>query len=142
MSGFGLMGKVCKFLDWKYREREIDVSGKAKTFRALSASIAALTVMVSIAASSGTTMAQSSTPAATMSGPIATAQPGQNVSFVLLPKQVGNPVFAQADSGAQEAAAELKSTGKYQFVGPSSADVQQQIPFIQSATTQGANVIA
>src|SRR5262249_38127080 len=30
----------------------------------------------------------------------------------------------------------------YQFVGPDKADVQQQIEFIQSATTQGVNVIA
>ena len=111
-------------------------------FRTLSASVAALTMMVSIAASSGATLAQSATPAATMSGPIATAQPGQNVSFMLLPKNLGNPVFAQADSGAQEAAAELKSSGKYQFVGPAQPDVQGQIQFITSATTQGVNVIA
>lgn len=102
----------------------------------------ALTVMVSIAATSGTTFAQSATPAATMSGPVVTAQPGQNVSFMLLPKFVGNPVFAQADAGAQEAAAELKSSGKYQFVGPDKADVQPQIQYIKSATTQGVNVIA
>ena len=107
----------------------------------LSVSIAALTVAASIAASSGATLAQSATPAATMSGPIATAQPGQNVSFMLLPKNVGNPVFAEADSGAQEAAAELKSSGKYQFVGPAAPDVQGQITFIKSATTQGVNVI-
>ena len=71
-----------------------------------------------------------------------TAQPGQNVSFTLLPKNVGNPVFAEADSGAREAAAELKSTGKYTFVGPDKADVQQQIEVIKGQTTQGVNVIA
>jgi len=91
------------------------------------------------------TLAAQSTPAATMaatmSGPVATVQPGQAVSFTLIPKFVGIAVFAEADSGAQEAAAELKSSGKYQFVGPDKADVQAQIGFIQSATTQGVNVI-
>jgi rhamnose transport system substrate-binding protein len=102
---------------------------------------AMIAVLALIAASAGspqgTTLAQ-----ATQAGPVVTAQPGQNISFTLLPKAVGNPVFAQADSGAQEAAAELKSTGKYQFVGPDKADVQQQIEFIKSQTTQGVNVIA
>jgi rhamnose transport system substrate-binding protein len=72
----------------------------------------------------------------------ATAQPGQNVSFTLLPKNLGNPVFVEADSGAREAAAELKSTGKYLFVGPDKADVQQQIEFIKAQVTQGVNVLA
>jgi rhamnose transport system substrate-binding protein len=74
--------------------------------------------------------------------PAVTVKPGQTVNFTLLPKAVGNPVFKEADSGAQEAAAELKAGGKYQFVGPDKADVQQQIEFIKSATTQGVNVIA
>jgi len=84
------------------------------------------------------TYAQNATPAADA----VTVKPGQNVNFTLLPKNVGNPVFKEADSGAQEAAAELKSAGKYQFVGPDKADVQQQIEFIKSATTQGVNVVA
>jgi rhamnose transport system substrate-binding protein len=114
---------------------------KNKTLMTVSA--AALLAIVGFTAGNpqGTRAAQS-TMAATMSGPVVTAQPGQNVSFTLLPKFVGNPVFAQADQGAQEAAAELKSSGKYQFVGPDSADVQQQIDFIKSQTTQGTNVIA
>ncbi len=86
--------------------------------------------------------AQSATAAATAAGPVATAKPGQNISFTLLPKAIGNPVFNDTDKGAQEAAAELKSGGKYQYVGPDKADIQQQIEFIKSLTTQGVNVIA
>ncbi len=113
-----------------------------KNAKLMTALLAVLTMMMAAASTVTGTRAQSATPAATMSGPVATAKPGQKVDFTLLPKAVGNPVFAQADSGAQEAAAELKSTGKYQFVGPDKADVQQQIEFIKSLTTQKVNVIA
>jgi len=110
--------------------------------KALAVSFAALAMALTALGGASGSLAQSATPAATMAGPIVTAAPGQAVSFTLLPKFVGNPVFAEADSGAQEAAAELKSTGKYQFVGPASADVQGQIDLIKAATTQGQNVIA
>jgi len=104
-------------------------------------------MLIATANGAQNTLAQSGTAAATMAatmamGPAVTAKPGQNVSFTLLPKNVGNPVFAEADSGAQEAAKELGSTGKYQFVGPDKADVQSQIEFIKSQTTQNVNVIA
>ncbi len=111
---------------------------------------ATLLVGLALITAANGTLAQSTpapTMAATMAGtmassPAVTAKPGQNVSFTLLPKNVGNPVFAEADSGAQEAAKELGSTGKYQFVGPDKADVQSQIEFIKSQTTQNVNVIA
>lgn len=101
-----------------------------------------LVLAIASVASPTASYAQNATPAATAAGPVVTAQPGQNVSFGLLPKFVGNPVFEEANQGAQEAMAELKSGGKYQFVGPDKADVQQQIEFIKSLTTQGMNVIA
>jgi rhamnose transport system substrate-binding protein len=111
-----------------------------KLFTLISA-VVVVVVLASLSVGSGPSVSAQS--AATPSGPVATAQPGQNISFTMLPKQVGNPVFAEADSGAQEAAAELKSTGKYQFVGPDkAADVQGQIEFIKSAVTQNTNVIA
>jgi len=113
----------------------------AKTIRFAAAGLVMVAlVALSISSPSGT-LAQSGTPAATMSGPIATAKPGQKVSFALLPKQLGNAVFDEASDGAQEAAKELGSTGTYQMVAPPSADVQGQIEFIKSQTTQGVNVI-
>src|SRR5689334_10412381 len=99
-------------------------------------------LVLAIASVASPTASNAQGAAATPAGPVATAQPGQNVSFGLLPKFVGNPVFEEANQGAQEAMAELKSSGKYQFVGPDKADVQQQIEFIKSLTTQGMNVIA
>ena len=47
-----------------------------------------------------------------------TAAPGQEVNAVLLPKFLGILPFDQANRGAQEAAAELGSTGKLEFIGP------------------------
>ena len=112
-----------------------------KTIKLSAALLAALTLVTAGAGATGT-LAQSATAAATMAaGPVVTAQPGQAVSFLLMPKFVGASVFAEADSGAQEAAAELKSTGKYQYNGPDKADVQGQITLIKSAVTQGVNVI-
>src|SRR5258708_4713145 len=113
-----------------------------KLLMLVSTSAALIALFAMSVASTSASVGQSATAAATASGPVVTAQPGQSVNFGLLPKQVGNPVFAEADQGAQEAAKELKSTGKYQFVGPASADVQGQIEFIKSLTTQGMNVIA
>ena len=114
------------------------VNGTAAQSATMSATMAGT---MSMAATMSGTMSMSGTMASTMSGPVATVKPGQNVSFTLIPKFVGIQVFTDADSGAQEAATELKSAGKYQYVGPASADVQAQIGFIQSATTQGVNVI-
>jgi rhamnose transport system substrate-binding protein len=112
-----------------------------KTIKLSAAMLAALTIVTAGATATGT-LAQSATMAATMAaGPIATAKPGQAVNFLMLPKNVGNPVFALADQGAQEAAAELKSTGKYQFNGPDKPDVQGQISLITSGVTQGVNAI-
>jgi rhamnose transport system substrate-binding protein len=47
-----------------------------------------------------------------------TAEPGQEVNMILLPKFLGIAVFDQANQGAQEAAAELENPGTLEFVGP------------------------
>jgi rhamnose transport system substrate-binding protein len=57
----------------------------------------------------------------------------------MLPKQINNPYFDVAFKGAQSAACDLG--GALTEVGPSSADATLQIPFIQTATTQGAKAI-
>ena len=113
---------------------------KKNTMMMVSA-VALLAIVAFTAGNTQGTQAAQATMAATAAGPVVTAQPGQNISFTLLPKNVGNPVFAQSYAGAQEAAAELKSTGKTLFVGPDQPDIQQQIQFIQSQTTQGVNVL-
>ena len=71
-----------------------------------------------------------------------TAQPGQAVNAVLLPKFLGILPFDQANRGAQEAAAELGSTGKLEFLGPTAENsVAGQIEIMTNATTQMVNVV-
>jgi rhamnose transport system substrate-binding protein len=57
----------------------------------------------------------------------------------MIPKQVNNPYFDVAFKGAQQAATDLG--GAVSQVGPTAADATQQIPFIQTATTQKASAI-
>jgi rhamnose transport system substrate-binding protein len=61
------------------------------------------------------------------------------VTVVMIPKQVNNPYFDVAFKGAQQAATDLG--GAVSQVGPTAADATQQIPFIQTATTQKASAI-
>ncbi|HEY7125298.1 MAG TPA: rhamnose ABC transporter substrate-binding protein [Ktedonobacterales bacterium] len=60
-----------------------------------------------------------------------------NIAF--LPKAVNNPYFDSAAAGAQKAAAELK--GQFKQVGPSDAVASEQVPYIQTLTTQGVSAI-
>jgi rhamnose transport system substrate-binding protein len=79
--------------------------------------------------------------AAPASGP-ATATPGQAVKMMLLPKFLGILPFDQANTGAQEAAAELKNPEALAFVGPTAENsVQGQIEFMTNAPTQGNKVV-
>jgi len=58
---------------------------------------------------------------------------------VIIPKQINNAYFDVAFKGAQTAAADLGGTVTQ--VGPSAADATQQVPFIQTATTQKVSAI-
>jgi rhamnose transport system substrate-binding protein len=70
----------------------------------------------------------------------ASAAAGGSLSAVtMIPKQVNNPYFDVAFKGAQAAATDLGGTVTQ--VGPSTADATQQVPFIQTATTQKASAI-
>ena len=89
------------------------------------------------AAASPTVAAASPTPA----GP-AKATPGQAVKMMLLPKFLGILPFAQANTGAQGAATELKNPTAFAFVGPTADNsVQGQIEFMTNASTQGYKVV-
>ena len=71
-----------------------------------------------------------------------TATPGQEVDAVLLPKFLGILPFDQANRGAQEAAAELGSTGKLEFIGPTPENsAAGQIEMLTTATTQKQHVV-
>lgn len=72
----------------------------------------------------------------------AQATPGQAVKMMLLPKFLGILPFDQANTGAEEAAAELKNPEKLAFVGPTAENsVQGQIEFMTNAPTQGNKVV-
>jgi rhamnose transport system substrate-binding protein len=62
------------------------------------------------------------------------------MTFVLVPKNLGNPYFDTANKGAQEAAGELGVTVLYQ--GPSTADATQQVQLINSLIAQNVNGLA
>ncbi len=87
-------------------------------------------------------------PAATTepAAPAATEPPASepaaaaDMTFVLVPKNLGNPYFDTANNGAQEAAGELGVTVLYQ--GPASADATQQIQLINSLIAQNVSGLA
>jgi rhamnose transport system substrate-binding protein len=63
--------------------------------------------------------------------------PTLNIAF--LPKAVNNPYFDTAAAGGQKAAKELN--GQFKQVGPSDANAAEQVPYIQTLTTQGVSAI-
>jgi rhamnose transport system substrate-binding protein len=73
--------------------------------------------------------------------PAATEPPAPAaLTFVLVPKNLGNPYFDTANNGAQEAAGELGVTVLYQ--GSAAADATQQIQLINSLIAQNVNGLA
>lgn len=61
-------------------------------------------------------------------------------TYVLVPKNLGNPYFDTANKGAQEAAGELGATVNYQ--GPATADATQQIQLLNSLIAQNVSGLA
>src|ERR671919_3266931 len=62
---------------------------------------------------------------------------GANVAF--LPKEIDNPYFDVAAAGGESAASELG--GEFKQVGPSQARAPEQVPFINTLTSQGVDAI-
>jgi rhamnose transport system substrate-binding protein len=72
----------------------------------------------------------------------ATAEPGQAVNMVLLPKFLGILPFDQANRGAEEAHAELGNTGELLYTGPTPENsVAGQIEIMTTAASQGQAVV-
>ena len=89
----------------------------------------------STTASTGTeSMAPSST--AESMAPSAAAA---DLNIVFIPKAVNNPYFDAAADGAKKAAGELG--GQFTQIGSQNAVPDEQIPYIQDATTQGYSAI-
>lgn len=64
---------------------------------------------------------------------------GGDLNIVFIPKAVNNPYFDAAAEGAQRAANELG--GQFTQIGPQNATPDEQVPYIQDATTQGYSAI-
>lgn len=65
---------------------------------------------------------------------------GAGNTYVLVPKNLGNPYFDTANTGAQEAAEELGVTVNYQ--GSATADATEQIQLLNSLIAQEVNGLA
>jgi rhamnose transport system substrate-binding protein len=77
--------------------------------------------------------------ASAAAGGAVTAEPGQSVKMLLLPKFTGVAVFDQANEGAQEAHTELQNPAALDYTGPDQASSAQggQVEFVTNAPTQG-----
>lgn len=90
-----------------------------------------LLMMIALLAACGSAPAATPT---TAPAPDAPAAPSGPVTYVLVPKNLGNPYFDTANRGAQEAAGELGVTVTYQ--GSTTADATEQIQLLNSLIAQ------
>jgi len=81
----------------------------------------------------------SAAPASVAPASSAPASAAAAMNVTVIPKQLNNPYFDVAFKGVQKAATDLGGTATQ--VGPPTADATLQVPFIQTATTQGASAI-
>ena len=111
----------------------------AMTRRLLSGAMCAGLLVANMGAAA---LAQTPVAGIPVSGEAATAEPGQDVKMMLLPKFLGILPFDQANQGAQEAAAELQNPTPFDFVGPTAENsVAGQIEFMTNAPTGGYDVV-
>ena len=124
--------------------------GETPTATAVPAAAPAATNTTAAAAPAATDTTAAAAPAATdttaPAAPAATnttaAAPaaGGGGTYVLVPKNLGNPYFDTANKGAQDAAKELGVTVTYQ--GPATADATQQIQLLNSLIAQHVQGLA
>jgi rhamnose transport system substrate-binding protein len=99
-----------------------------------------LFVLVSLLVVAGLMLAActSATPAPTKAPEAAKCAPATGArTYVLVPKNLGNPYFDTSNDGAQAAGKELGVTVQYQ--GPATADATQQIQLLNSLIAQKVN---
>jgi rhamnose transport system substrate-binding protein len=94
-----------------------------------------------VAAETTTSAAADTTTSAAAAGEAVEITAGDSITATFLPKCTNIAVFPQANSGAEEAAAELGSDPA-EFVGPADCgDTTGQIEFMTNAVTQGVDAI-
>jgi rhamnose transport system substrate-binding protein len=99
--------------------------------RLLTISLLSLFVLVLSACATATPAPATAAPATATKAPL---------TFALVPKNLGNPFFENANKGAQEAAKELGVTVLFQ--GPATADATQQIQVLNTLIAQKVNGMA
>jgi len=120
-------------------EQEEQVNLPVMTRRLLSGAMCAGLLVATMGPA---TLAQTPVAGSPVSGEAATADPGQDVKMMLLPKFLGILPFDQANTGAQEAAAELQNPTPFDFVGPTAENsVAGQIEFVTNAPAGGYDVV-
>ncbi|HJQ91859.1 MAG TPA: substrate-binding domain-containing protein [Acidimicrobiia bacterium] len=105
------------------------------------ATTTAAEVTTTAAAETTTSAAAETTTSAAAGGEAVEIAAGDSITATFLPKCTNIAVFPQANSGAEEAAAELGSDPA-EFVGPADCgDTTGQIEFMTNAVTQGVDAI-
>ena len=95
-----------------------------------------------VASALALTVSAVSAPVVPADSHVATAEPGQDVIMLLLPKFLGIIVFDQANEGANEAATVLGMPTAPTFTGPTADNsVAGQIEQVTNAPTQGFYVV-
>ena len=108
---------------------------KRNTIYVMLSVVAMLSMLLSACGAAATTAAPATAAPAATGIPTAATQTGR--TYVLVPKNLGNPYFDAANSGAQLAAAELGVKVLYQ--GPTTADATAQITVLDSLIAQKVN---
>ena len=113
----------------------------SRRFGRLAAVLTTVALVAAACGPSGASTAPSAAPSTAPSvAPSADGSPAAGSTAVtFIPKQINNPYFDAALTGAEKAAGELGGTVTQ--VGPSSA-TEPQASYIQDATTQGVSAIA
>lgn len=105
---------------------------KRNTFYVVLSAVAMLSILLSACGTAATPTTSAPAPA--------TSAPAAKRTYILVPKNLGNPYFDAANTGAQKAATELGVTVLYQ--GPTTADATAQITMLNALIAQKVSGLA
>ena len=105
---------------------------KRNMFYIVLSAVAMLSILLSACGTAATPTTSAPAPA--------TSAPAAKRTYVLVPKNLGNPYFDAANTGAQKAATELGVTVLYQ--GPTTADATAQITMLNALIAQKVSGLA
>jgi rhamnose transport system substrate-binding protein len=110
------------------------------TWAVLALLVAAL-VLAAWGETKNVSSSESSSSSSSSSGGVDASNPlKKGLSFVSMPKQLGNPYEEIEHGGFKKAVSEMD--GKYQLVGPTDASASSQVPLINSVVQKDPDVLA